>query len=428
MDYKVIHDSLHGSIKVEGVFLELIDTPELQRLHHIHQTGMAYLVFPGANHTRFSHSLGTHFIASKIAAALSLTDEDKTLVGVSALLHDIGHGPFSHTLEYAFHAIYNLSHTDQASAIISQNAPFVREREILNTFTIPEILEKYDIDPKSVSELIQGMKVPYEWTLTPWLGGKSVGTSNYLTQIIHGDVDADQLDYLLRDSYYTGLAYGIIDLPYLLNTLELHTDTLAINPKGVEAVEALLVARSLMFSSVYYHHAVRIAETMLTRAAEESLKEDPGLMSMSDWEFLSYLEKGSDYQKDMVMRLKYRQLFKRAYVVLADSVDENERAILTELADPETRKEKERELCRKAGIKEGYALMDVPERDILLSEPRITRIGIPVYDGEFKRLSDYTPTAAALQKRRVPPWALMVSAPLKYKERVEKVCEKVVFQ
>lgn len=428
MDYKVIHDSLHGSIKLEGVFLELIDTPELQRLHHIHQVGLAYLVFPGATHTRFSHSLGTYFIASKIGSGLNLAKEDQELVNVAALLHDIGHGPFSHTLEYSFYSNCRIDHTDQSSRIISGATNIITERTNLDTPLISDILEKYSIDPEKVSELIQGMKVPYEWTLTPWLEGKTAEKPSYLTQIIHGDVDADQLDYLLRDSYYTGVAYGIIDLPYLLNTLELRNSTLVINPKGVEAVEALLVARSLMFSSVYYHHAVRIAETMLTRAAEESLKRNPEIMSMSDWEFFSYLEKGTDYEKDLVTRLKYRQLFKRAFMVQADDLDQNQRSSIAELAEPEARKEKENAVSRKAGIKEGYAFIDVPERDILFSEPRIAGTGLPVYDGEFRSLSEYTPTAAALQKRRVPSWGLMVSAPLEYRDKVRRVCEKVIFQ
>ena len=425
MEYKVIHDSLHGSIKVEGVFLDLIDAPELQRLHHIHQLGLAYLVFPGANHTRFSHSLGTYYVASRIASALLIPEEDQTLVTVAALLHDIGHGPFSHTLEYAFYSLTGISHTDLASRIITGDTGHI-ERGGLDTPPILEILENYSIDAEKVSELIQGMKIPYQWTLTPWLEEKVI-EPNYLTQIIHGEVHADQVDYLLRDSYHTGVAYGIIDLPYLLNTLELQNSTLAINPKGIEAVEAVLVARSLMFSSVYYHHAVRIAETMLTRVAEASLEEHPEIMAMSDWEFLSFLKKGTDYQKDLLNRLTYRKLFKRVYMAQASDIDQGQ-GILTELADSESRKEKETTICRKAGIPPGYAFIDVPERDILLSEPRIARTGIPVYNGEFKRLSEYTPTATALQKKRVPSWALMVSAPLKYKEKVKRVCEKVIFE
>lgn len=428
MEYKVIHDPLHGSIKLEGVFLDLIEAPELQRLHHIRQLGLAYLVFPGANHTRFSHSLGTYCVASQIASGLNLPQEDQELVNVAALLHDIGHGPFSHTLEYSFYSVYKLGHTDLASLILTEDIDIIKERDNLDTPSIPEILKDNSIDPKKVAELIQGMKIPYQWTLTPWLEGKLSEEPNYLTQIIHGDVDADQLDYLLRDSYYTGVAYGIIDLPYLLNTLELRNSTLVINPKGVEAVEALLVARSLMFSSVYYHHAVRIAETMLTRAAEESVEDMPELMAMSDWELFTYLEKGTDYQKDLVTRLKYRQLFKRVFMVQADDVHENQKDVITELSDPEIRKEKERTLCRKAGIKEGYAFIDVPERDILFSEPRIAGSGLPVYNGEFKRLSEYTPTAIALQKRRIPSWVLMVSAPSKYRNKVKRVCKKVIFQ
>jgi HD superfamily phosphohydrolase len=422
MDYKVIHDPLHGSIKLEGVFLELIDTPEFQRLHSIRQLGMAYLVFPGANHTRFSHSIGTYFITSQMGSALTLSEKDQTTVTVAALLHDIGHGPFSHTLEYSFYAEHTLSHTDQASRILSGEIDIIPERETLSTCTIPEILEKYSINIKTISDIIQGMSIPYEWTLSPWIGEPPAET-NYLTQIIHGSIDADQLDYLLRDSYHTGVAYGIIDLPYLLNTIEMVNNTLAISPKGIEAAEALLVARSLMFSSVYYHHAVRIAEIMLIRAAEESLRDHPEIMSMSDGEFFAYLERGTTYQKDMVTRLKYRHLFKRAYMVSTEEAD----TVITELSDPETRRQKEHIICRKAGIPQGYACIDVPQRDILLSEPRMTQTSIPVYDKGFKSLSEYTPTAAALQKRKVPSWGLMVCAPLKYKKKVEKVCEKILF-
>lgn len=426
MEYKIIHDPLHGTIKLEGIFLDLIETPELQRLHHIRQLGLAYLVFPGANHTRFSHSLGTYFIASQIADRLNLPVRDQILVNVAALLHDIGHGPFSHTLEFAYYSQFKKSHTDLTSQLISGEAT-LRGRERVNIPSIAQILEHYDVDQARIIELIQGMKIPYGWTLTPWLEGLPPEKPHYLTQIIHGEVDSDQLDYLLRDSYYTGVAYGIIDFPYLLNTLELVNGTLAIDPKGIEAVEGLLVARALMFSSVYYHHAVRISEIMLTRAAEETLALSPDIMYMSDWEFLSHLHQGTEYQRDLINRLQYRQLFKRAYVAHADDLDSSEKEVLVELANPEKRRIKELTLCRKAGIPEGYAFIDVPERDILLSEPRISGSGLPVYNGEFRSLADYTPIAAALQKKKIPPWCVMVSTPARYRDSVKKVCRKVIF-
>jgi hypothetical protein len=423
MEYKVIHDPLHGTVKLEGIFLDLLETPELQRLHHIRQLGLAYLVFPGANHTRFSHSLGTYFVASRIAERLRLPVEDQTLVDVAALLHDIGHGPFSHTLEFAYYARFKKSHTDLTSQLISGESA-LKGRERMRVPSIADILETHGVDRNKVTELIQGMKTPYGWTLTPWLEGVPAEEPHYLTQIIHGEVDADQLDYLLRDAYYTGVAYGIIDLPYLLNTLVLTNGTMAIDPKGVEAVEGLLVARALMFSSVYYHHAVRIAEIMLTRAAEETMDYSPHIMGMSDWEFLSHLSRGTDYQKDLVNRLQYRQIFKRAYVLYANNTDTD---VLTELANPQMRRDRELTLCRKAGIPDGYAFIDVPERDILLSEPRISGSGLPVYAGEFKSLAEYTPVATALQKKKIPPWRVMVSAPARYREAVKKVSEKAIF-
>ena len=179
---KYIRDSLYGNIKIDGIFLELIEMPELQRLHGIKQLGFTYLVYPGANHTRLEHSLGVCYMAKKICRALGI---EETIVGVAALLHDIGHGPFSHTLEYLMHLRTGKDHVQITKEIINGEG-LLEDCEY--DVTIKEILLNNGISPHEVIDVLEGKK-------------------KYLSEIIHGSLDADQIDYLMRDAYYTGVAY-----------------------------------------------------------------------------------------------------------------------------------------------------------------------------------------------------------------------------
>ena len=115
---KTIRDPIHGDIKLEGLFLELIEAPEIQRLYHIKQLGFAHLVFPGAHHTRFEHSLGAYYVASRAAETLNLDKEEKEIIACASILHDIGHGPFSHTLEFILRNTLNVDHVDLTEKLI----------------------------------------------------------------------------------------------------------------------------------------------------------------------------------------------------------------------------------------------------------------------------------------------------------------------
>lgn len=227
---KVIRDSIHKDIYLDEKELEIIDSEEFQRLRNIKQTGLTYLVYPSANHTRFEHSLGTMFIASKIAEKINA---DVELTRVSALLHDIGHPPFSHTLE-----ICGYSHE-----------VFGRKK-----------IKHMNLDNFSKSEII-----------------KTLNRKNLEGKIISGDVDADRMDYLLRDSYHTGTAYGMIDLPRILRSITTFESfgkvKIGILKKGIQAIESLLVARHQMYSAVYMHPTVRIADTMIKRAVIKEIQE-----------------------------------------------------------------------------------------------------------------------------------------------------------
>jgi putative nucleotidyltransferase with HDIG domain len=150
-DYKIIHDTVHGTIKLEEPLLGLLETPEIQRLNSIHQLGLAYLVFPGANHTRLEHSLGTYHVADCIAKALNLNNQDRELVITAALLHDVGHGPYSHTPEFLFNSRLNLSHTELTRDIIRGRAELFKGdkfKVLGSNKKIVEILDAHDIDSK----------------------------------------------------------------------------------------------------------------------------------------------------------------------------------------------------------------------------------------------------------------------------------------
>ena len=129
-DYKIIHDTIHGSIKLSGLLLELLEAPEVQKLSGIHQLGLAYLVFPGANHTRLEHSLGTSHIAHRIVTELAIPEEEQLLVKCAALLHDVGHGPYSHTLEMMVHHKTGMSHEKLTGELIRGNMDILSEASV----------------------------------------------------------------------------------------------------------------------------------------------------------------------------------------------------------------------------------------------------------------------------------------------------------
>ena len=415
MKPKVIHDPIHGSMKVSGLILDLIKTPEFQRLRNIKQLGLAYLVYPGANHSRFEHSLGTYNIAKRLAAELGLSEEEKTLLETAALLHDIGHGPFSHTFEQIYeHYVREYDHMHLGQNIILGKIDII-DGEIEERQFIPEILDFYGYRPKEVADLILGK---YE--------------KKYLGQALHGDVDVDQLDYLIRDAHYTGVAHGIIDLERLLKVIKIYNNELVVDEKGVEAVEGMMVARALMYSRVYFHHTVKIAEGMLTRALEFAL-EDGYLWEfwkMTDCRVLVELEDLEGYPREIVKRIKYRDLFKAALLLGADELTtEEKRELLAVYRNIKKRQELERELADSVGAKEGEVIIEFSTADLMLTEPRLksTEIGVVMHTGEVKPLTKVTPLANALKRRQTPRWAVMVASPSKYADKIREVWRRVFF-
>lgn len=234
-----IRDPVHGYIKITEVEREIIDSPVVQRLRGIHQLAGAYLVYPGAVHTRFEHVLGAMHLAGTIAQSIAehfeASDEQIQEIRLAALLHDVGHGPFSHLFEEVLVAKTTINHEDISQLIISKTQ-------------LADILEKHGFSSKKMSSFAVG---------------KQRKKPPFMNEIISGGLSADIMDYLPRDAYFTGVEYGRVDIHRIINSLSVAGEHLAIERTALDAFEAMLLARYLMFKAVYFHRTVRAAQLML---------------------------------------------------------------------------------------------------------------------------------------------------------------------
>jgi HD superfamily phosphohydrolase len=267
---KRIYDPVHHFIELEPAEARLLDTPALQRLRRLRQLGLAYLAFPSAEHSRFGHALGALAVGTRAFDELLrhgrqffTNDVDiayqRRLVRAALILHDVGHGPFSHACE----AVLGVRHEDRTRAILDR----------------PEIqahLADLDVDSQHVGDLILGKPQPQ---------------FGVLAEIVSGpNLDADRMDYLQRDAYFTGVAGGRYDADQLLSSLRIFEvegqAVMGIDRRGVVALESFLLARYMMFASVYFHHTTRMFERILQQALAE-LWPDPHALDSID-EFLRW--------------------------------------------------------------------------------------------------------------------------------------------
>ncbi|MCQ2084673.1 MAG: HD domain-containing protein, partial [archaeon] len=210
---KTVHDPVHGGIKVDGFFLDLLNRHEMQRLRGVKQLGAANLVFPGANHTRFEHCLGAYHLAGKMADSISLSKEDSLAVRTAGLLHDICHAPYSHTLESIMEEVTGQDHMELARNLVFGKIKTCRDRDkdlFDGEETMAEIIEANGVDPNIVCDLIAFPEttVRESKTLSLLDDRGYFASKDYIHQIIHGPVDCDQMDYLMRDAHYTGVVMG----------------------------------------------------------------------------------------------------------------------------------------------------------------------------------------------------------------------------
>jgi len=411
----------------------------MNKLSHIKQLGLAHLVFPGAHHTRFEHSLGVSHIAGLMAESISLEQHEKSMVEVAGMLHDVGHGPYSHTLEHILHERGGLDHMSITEGIILGEYDGLRDGDaeiFSDRKSIPEILEIYDLNPKEVAGLIRGPNAGgTERNLLQWIEGKQdfVFQDDTLSRLIHGPVDCDQMDYLLRDSHFTGVKHGIIDHLRLVECLERHGGDIAVEEGGLPALEGMMMARGLMYSAVYFHRVTRVTEIMLSRAVERSVDQLPesiDLQKRVDSEIWGALYDSGKFARDMVRRLKYRQLMKISTSRRKQDLPKETIDRLIDLASNSTKRiELEDEIAKRAGLDEGYVAIDVPSVKLLLSEPRMSQVDIRIVgdDGKTRWFKDHTPIAEALKKRQVSQEVVYVMTLPGYEKIVSRLADEYIF-
>jgi HD superfamily phosphohydrolase len=387
---KVIRDSIHGDVFLTGLEVEIIDTPEFQRLRRIKQLGMTNLVYPSANHTRFEHSIGASHLAGRITKRLGIDEHEQESARIAALLHDVGHGPLSHTSEELLARYLGQPHEDIS-------------REIIENSSISEVLEDAGLNPLGISGILKEKR-------------------GYLGKIISSEFDVDRMDYLVRDAHHTGVAYGIIDLDRLINTIQVHDDTLVITERGLRAAEALLVARFLMIPTVYLHRTSRIADIMFLKAAEVAIAEGLDYREfhrMDDFGILNLFRNSKGYVKDISERIENRRLFKNACNLTWDDLGwdlVNKAAVLRK--DVPRLKKVEEEIADESGAGAGYVLLDIPPLpDYSEMDAQILK------ENEAIKIEKASPLVGILREAQKAQWNTAVYTPVEHQEKVRKICK-----
>ncbi|MDD4221687.1 MAG: HD domain-containing protein [Candidatus Methanomethylophilus sp.] len=430
---KTVHDPLHGGVRVDGFFLDLLNRHEMQRLRGVKQLGSANLVFPGANHTRFEHCLGTYALAGRMAEAIGLNEEDTLAVRTAGLLHDICHGPFSHSTEEIMEDRTGLDHMELARRLIKGQVRTYRKRDedlFGGSDSIAEVIAAHGVDPDEVCDLIAyPTTTPKEANQLDLDGNVSYFPSkDYIHQIIHGPVDADQMDYLVRDAHYTGVAMGNIDIDRLLDTMRVVNDCIVIARSGAPAAEGLMVSRALMYSSVYYHQTVRIIKCMLTKAVEAADLDLQEIYLWDDADLTAALIAKGGVPSYLVRCLQNRVLYKKAVSVLSSDTSNDLAAFLARHSPYRKRQELEQEIADKAGVELWQVSVETPSPSTLLSKIKIGKTGVSILDpdGKVRSLARSSPIARALQSRDAFGWSLVVSCPASCRGAVTAAAKKVL--
>lgn len=361
--FDIIRDPLWNNITLDPLALRLVDTRAFQRLRCVRQLGLAYLVYPGATHTRFEHALGAYHLARRTLALLEQRGPgwdavagDAPVVAVAALLHDIGHYPFSHALE----EIGAPHHEDVASAVLLRGDV----ADVLRRDVAPDA-------PERVIALIRGR------------------SDSPLQGLISGSLDLDKIEYLKRDALMCGVPYGEIDVDRLIHGLTPVIDpatgrlTIGVAEKALSALESLLFAKYQMYRNVYWHHAVRSATAMYKRLVADAIGGGTlrvaELATFSDESLLHQLEERSP--SALLRGLRERRLHKRAFE--CPSAELPGEAAEWMASDRTLVMATEDQVARELGLAAGEVLLDYPAKTQMLD------LDLPVLrrNGEVLRLT-----------------------------------------
>jgi HD superfamily phosphohydrolase len=358
---KVVRDLLWQNIRLEPAALKVVDTGAFQRLRYVRQLGHAFLVYPGATHSRFEHALGAYHLARRAVDVLRATgafrfdEAEALLIRLAALLHDIGHYPFSHALE--------------ESGFLSHEA--LGERYLERADLAGPLRESGIADP------------------LPALGAVIRGASAHpLAGLVSGSIDLDKIDYLKRDALMCGVPYGEIDVERLLACLvvvELDgRRTLGVMEKGLSAVESLLFAKYQMYRNVYWHHAVRSATAMFKRLVRDAVGRgavEPARLAEATDDALMHDLAAHD-RTGLAAALRERRLYKRALELLPAELGAEVPPWVWQ--GGERLEAAEDALARRAGLAPGELLLDFPYKTAMLG----LDVAVARRDGTAARLTE----------------------------------------
>ncbi len=378
----ILKDPLYGFININEPFDDLIETEYFQRLRNIKQLGQSYLVYPSANHSRFEHSIGAFYLAKKFTEKLRMEHKDE--FAAAALLHDIGHYPFSHAIEKYIEMLNGIKHENQTLNLIRNTR-------------IADILKKQKLNINVVCDLISG-KGKY---------GK----------LISGEIDVDRLDYLKRDSYYTGVAYGVIETDVILKSISMKKKNYIADMKYLPAFESVLISRYLMYSMVYMHRKTVIANTMLRAAFMEAFKEGEilvdDLFKFDDVDFVSVLRNSHSAASNIIHQVAMRNFYEEAAVFKKDDLGD-----LGRLKNPKRIIELEKTIAAELGIKNYEILINV------LNFPKTSKSEILI-NPSGQSLEKISPIVRSLNGAEWNHWFIGIYCPKQHLKKV-KEAEKMI--
>ena len=375
-----VRDSIHDYIDLDDLESSLVDTQPYQRLRWIKQLGSANLVYPGANHTRLEHSIGVSHLAKQMASQSGVSRDEIHLLSIAGLLHDLGHSPYSH---------------------LADELPFGKDhvevtQDIIRNSKISDIFYDEGINVKEICNLIRG--------------------DHKYGSLISGDIDGDRLDYLMRDSHYTGVKTGV-DTGRLVTKMSILDNELVIGESGLPVVETFLTSRSIMFPTVYFHPFSRGAELMLARATTAAIANNSfsyeSFVSFTDHRFLSELDSAGNLSKKLVNDFENRRIIKR---VVSLTKDETEEMGISK-SDIETL---ESSIAEKLDIEPSEIFMDMPPLKVVPA----MKVKILKEDGTLDYASNMSTITKSLYEAQFDHWRCRIYAPPKMSKQASEVAKR----
>ncbi len=336
-----VKDPVHGYVYITESEKEVMDSYPMQRLRRLRQLAGSEYVYPGANHTRFEHCIGVMYLAGKVLENPSISrvvsDEEAEVARIAALLHDVGHGPFSHVFEHLLLRDLDQTHEDITSWLVEKSE-------------VGEKLSKMGYNPTEVGKLA--------------VGKLHKPKKAFLDQVISSAVDVDKQDFIVRDTFHTGAEYGFIDVFRLIHALDVLGENLAVEVGALSALESFVIARIESFKSIYFHRVGRAAQIMLATAMEKaneelgltSFKTPEEYLAMDDYTVWAALKK-CEKSRPILENLERRKMLKCAY---ERTFYEKDTMVSNIFSRDTYRKQVQAEIAQAAGVESGAVVIDVP--------------------------------------------------------------------